>query len=700
VPLDRVAAALAALALMLRVWIPAPSAGSGLNLLLHALPPAGLACWAASRALARTGAWRATPLDLPLLALALLALGSVVRASYALAAFDAALAYAGLATLAVLLVQTLGRRGLLDLLLAVLASVVVYALVQRFVLFPALQGEADAQASVELARRIRNAEVFATFGGPNQLAGALALLLPLLAGSIFDVPGEDRRGRALRAALLGLGMLAIVFTGSLGGWVALAGAGATGAALALTRKRGRNPVLGAGLSAAAVIALFLCSTPLPEELTRNHSLHVRDVYWKATRQMIAQAPLGGHGLDQWQEHYFALKGEVQQESRKAHNDYLQVFAELGLPGLLALLALLGAGLAAGLSRRAPAEDPASTLPPFEALAALAFGFAALAGRVVGDAAAFLLAAVAWGTFRLLRGGPVGEGTRIGAVAGLAGAMIHLLVDYDLNEAGGAALIFAVLALLGTGAARPVPLPLSGLRAAALGLAGVALFLLAVPVPRLLAADREREAALESLEAGRTEEAVRLLESARVHNPRDAAIPAALARIRRSVEDVDAALALQPRSSPLHHLKSRLLRERKRLPEAVESQRRALELYPGYAGNAYDLALLLDEAGRREEAKPLYETALRLDARAAEEPENLDRLKLGPTARARCLWSLDRPGEARADLHASLRARIARTPPPEARTRLVAWRTLALEEGGEALGPVIREVVDAILQELP
>ena len=71
----------------------------------------------------------------------------------------------------------------------------------------------------------------------------------------------------------------------------------------------------------------------------------------------------GVGLDNWQEHYFQSKPDVQQETTKAHNDYLQILSETGVFGLLALLALLGLGLRKGLRREAAADPEIEPPPP-------------------------------------------------------------------------------------------------------------------------------------------------------------------------------------------------------------------------------------------------------------------------------------------------------------------------------------------------
>src|SRR4029078_8679302 len=108
------------------------------------------------------------------------------------------------------------------------------ATLPSFALSPLIPSSPGAD-SIEMARRIRTNEVFATFIGPNQLAGYLALLLPILAGSMIDTREYRRRG----AALL-LGLVALFLTGSLGGGVALLCGAATVAGLAMTRSRGRG----------------------------------------------------------------------------------------------------------------------------------------------------------------------------------------------------------------------------------------------------------------------------------------------------------------------------------------------------------------------------------------------------------------------------------------------------------------------------
>src|SRR6185436_9837016 len=218
--------------------------------------------WFAGRATTAGGAWRFTGFEFAFLAFAAFSLLSVLRASFKLAALDHALAFLSLALFFVLCTHVLGRKTLLSMLLATVFAVSLYAVVQRVVLFPMIQPAAKS-ASVEMAWRIQTNLVFARFIGPNQLAGFLALLLPVVAGSM-----KDSRDFRLRGAILAMGLLALAFTGSKGGWAALGCGAATMAALAATRSRGRTIAVSIGGGAAAIAVGLLLWSPLLSALEK------------------------------------------------------------------------------------------------------------------------------------------------------------------------------------------------------------------------------------------------------------------------------------------------------------------------------------------------------------------------------------------------------------------------------------------------
>jgi O-antigen ligase len=682
---DRLALFLTILGFLLREGVSGADAGSGLNLFIHLLFWIALTVWFAGRAVAGGALYCFTGFEFAFLAFAGISLISVERASFKLPALDHAMAYFSYALFFMLCVNVVGKQRLLALLLSTFSMIALYALVQYFVIFPELQSAADGTDSVELARRIRTNEVFSTFLGPNQLAGFLALLLPIIAGAFLD------ERRPLRALSLLLGLVTMALTGSLGGWLALACGAVAFSALALTRSRGRGLVTAIGAGAATLVVAFLLWTPLLAKLSDSHSLAVRAIYWQATGRIIAQAPVLGVGLDNWQEHYFPLKSNLQQETRKAHNDYLQILAEMGVLGLLAFAAIIGMGL-----RPACKEAP------------------------VGN--------FAW--------------TRIGATAGLIALMVHMTVEFDFYEFGVAQALFAVLALLAIlrGGAAEVRIPKGVCTAAATLLFLITMALLCFVAPRALAADseiRETRRILGLIEGGdlhMLSDATRISQAAQEHNPFEPEACRLFARVKFHEWDLlrkarapdekklfeietvilqalDNAIALRPRSSPLHFEKSQLHRLFHRaclkdsslaqaqaadhLRMALDHQRRAYELYPTFALNSYHLARLLDLSGDREEARPHYQKALHLSNLAGKELEDLDRLKLDPVARARALHALGRSLEAREALAAHFRRAVAGLPPDEARARLDRLRQPGEDE---ELRLVLKEAIDGILKD--
>ena len=751
---DRIALFLTLVAFLLRLGLPNSTAGFGLNLFIHLLFWVALTLWFAGRGLGKGGLYRFTGFEFPFLAFAVLSLVSVLRAGFKLTAIEHAFAFLSLALFFILAVQVLGKEQLRAILLATLFTLAVYALIQYFVLFPQLQKAAETTSSVEFARRIRSNRVFSTLAGPNQCAGFLALLLPLAAGSLID-----SRKYYLRGATILLGLVALALTGSLGGWVALGSGAATMAGLALTRGRGRTVAVAAALGAAAVAGILLLTTPLLSAVAaRSHSMHVRAVYWRATGPIIASAPVLGVGLDNWQEHYFQTKSDVQQETIKTHNDYLQILSEMGIAGFLALAAILGLGLRKALVREsAPLSDPD---PPSSWLVAGVVGLLMLLGillanDVLGRMIPIILGVIWLAFWLLLRRTPPPSGwtwTRIGAAGGLVALLVHMVEEFQIYQFGVAAALFSMLALVALlrGGAAEIPLSKTACLAATGVLMAVSLPLLAFLSPRAMAADNELGDAREVLflldrdaapnNTQMLSEALRVAESAQAHNPYDPEGYLLFARLKlhewriwqklgakntkeleaielTALQALDNAIALRPNSSPLHdwkaqaHLKffRRCQKSAKdsqydrakadaHLRQALEERRRAYALYPTFARNAYQLGSVL-EIARDPEAPRYYKEALRLSELAGRELEDLDRLKLDTFEQVRALRGIGKALEAHDVLEARLRMLIQGLPPANARAALDRYVRANEDDAEEGLMPVIKDVVNAIIRDL-
>jgi len=580
--LERAALFLAAFQIVLRFCINAGS-GWGANLFVHATLWAAAALWLASRALEGRWTMRLSGVEIPLTALLALSCASIPRASYTRSAIEGAGAFATYALLVPLCASLFaGRRALLlRLLLASLAALSLYAVLQRFWILPEIDRMSGAQQPEEIRTRLRSGEIWATFFYPNSFAGFLVLLVPLAAGAAVDAKGATR---AACGAIAALGALCLAFTGSLGAWIAAAGGAVLFAALLSRRRAVLVAVAAAGVVAAVVL--------VPRVL-RHHSMEIRATYWSAAAKIAAERPVLGVGLNNFREHYYLHRDARQYETAQVHNDYLQILVELGALGLLAFLAFLAMTVRASMRADEPPGASDGVGPMAAGVAVAVVGAAALHG---------VFADVAWGlvvpmvlaawvvTFAKLHASP-GPAARFGLLAGLASFCVHSMVDFNLYDYGAGAALFLAAALLAPG--RPVELGRPSAPAAAAACALVALGALAIAPDRTLDADH-----------------------------------------RAAQGDIDGAIALRPQHAPYHFQAGTVHARSGNHAEAAAAFGRAVQLYPTRAGNHAALARALDRIDRRDDALHHYRHALELERRA-----DIERLRLEPPDKIRALARL-------------------------------------------------------------
>jgi O-antigen ligase/tetratricopeptide (TPR) repeat protein len=239
---------------------------------------------------------------------------------------------------------------------ALVAMIVVEALAaiwQRYVDLPWLHQQVAAgremlptqlQSTAGLLR-FQGTDVFGTFGNPNSLAAYLVIGVWLLAGLTWD--GSLRR-RITGAVLLVPLVWALLLTHSKGGLVACA----VGAWFFFSQRvSGRWPAFKRPLITLTIIGFVLASVVLAlactGELELGASMQVRLDYWRVAWRMIAQRPLDGVGLGGFAEWYPFFKTLTGTETREAHNDYVHLFAELGVLAPVVYLTLWGVLLKAG-----------------------------------------------------------------------------------------------------------------------------------------------------------------------------------------------------------------------------------------------------------------------------------------------------------------------------------------------------------------
>lgn len=225
---------------------------------------------------------------------------------------------------------------------------------------------------------------------PNQVAGSLTLFLPL---ALALIVGQARRLRA--NVLAGSGLLAGLVLTTL----------ATGATLLLTQSRTAWGATLAGLTVmlvitvprlwpllvlvpGIVIAPFVLLSVVPDADATTETLNVLTVQsrldiWRMAQQAIADFPLTGLGFNVFRQTlhsvYPIFSISPAYDLGHAHNQFIQVALDIGLPGLVAYVALLlvsGVMLVQVVRQQPPSFERSLALGTLGSLAAhLTFGLA-------------------------------------------------------------------------------------------------------------------------------------------------------------------------------------------------------------------------------------------------------------------------------------------------------------------------------------
>lgn len=233
------------------------------------------------------------------------------------------------------------RAQALSLLVGVAALASVIGLLQQVLgwkLF--IPYEIDARSVTFTKER-----VFSTFGNPIFFGSFLTVTIPLTAVALALNGGPaGARGAFLGGSLL-LQFAGLAVTASRG---AVLGLGAALAVLALSSPWLRR--VAAGLAGAGLAALLIAGVFRPGIIA--HLVVPGDpgrvLMWKTAAHMAASRPLAGVGLGLFTAEYPCAQQAVAKTGDAglgtnavyAHNDYLEVAAELGIPAAALLVAVL------------------------------------------------------------------------------------------------------------------------------------------------------------------------------------------------------------------------------------------------------------------------------------------------------------------------------------------------------------------------
>jgi len=207
-------------------------------------------------------------------------------------------------------------------------------------------------------RQVEAKEIaFGPFVNRNHAAGFLEMLFPLPVAILLGYGGPRTRWGICVAPALVMG-IALVLTGSRGGLLVL---GAELLALPLlwwamnarTRHSLRSGALLAVVMSAGILAgvLWIGAEPVVSRWQTREGAEAalsnpldRPMIWRATAEMIRDHFWWGVGLGAYPTAYTRYdRSAGLYRVEQAHNDYLQLVAELGASGLLVLLGFLIAG---------------------------------------------------------------------------------------------------------------------------------------------------------------------------------------------------------------------------------------------------------------------------------------------------------------------------------------------------------------------
>jgi len=242
------------------------------------------------------------------------------------------------------------KEALLKAMLIAAVLVSAYGIYQYFIGFAHTEqylraaGAASGLSADELARasaHLSYRRAFSTMLSPNALACYLAMAFPVALG--FALGTSYRKRRAVYVIVMLLMIAALALTKSIGGFIAFS-AGVL-VFFTLMASTGRISLLHKRTVAAVVITALLVGVAgyaIVKQRTGGffgieRSYSERMGYWTTSVRAAAEAPLIGTGAGTFGNVYLRHIEPGAGETRYAHNLFIQLLVETGLPGLAAIV---------------------------------------------------------------------------------------------------------------------------------------------------------------------------------------------------------------------------------------------------------------------------------------------------------------------------------------------------------------------------
>jgi len=197
----------------------------------------------------------------------------------------------------------------------------------------------------------------ATFVNHNHFAGYLELVIPLTIGAMLEKGAKSRL--ILTMALIFM-TTAFILTQSRGGWISL------GIALFImgiviigkSRRDKKNILILIVFIGFITAMIYFAKDAIAPRIETIVSMEVKEAsfdsrlkIWAGTIEMIGERPLLGTGIGTfiWAFPTYRPQG-LNARANFAHNDYLNIAAEIGIPAAIIIIWLIIAAVRAGLSK--------------------------------------------------------------------------------------------------------------------------------------------------------------------------------------------------------------------------------------------------------------------------------------------------------------------------------------------------------------
>ncbi len=260
---------------------------------------------------------------------------------------------------------------LIEVLLILVFLTCLYGLHQKFISFPRtleVMMQSDEPATQVGLNRIQSGRIFSTFRHVNTFAGFLVMLMPLAVGRL--VQSQSKPLRLWYASVLILQLLCLYYTKSVGALATLAVLFLISAywihRLNMPKLQHRHSVIIGILALVGILGTFVIflnsRTDFVLDITKAGSLSWRLENWRIGWHIFLDHPLMGVGPGCYGAAYIGYMTAAANESRYAHNAWIQLLAELGLPGgLLWLIFTLAAIYSLRLYLKTPTFQTALAL---------------------------------------------------------------------------------------------------------------------------------------------------------------------------------------------------------------------------------------------------------------------------------------------------------------------------------------------------